>query len=105
MGTCTDQSELTGPQSKEHTQTDWGQDKPIGGIYPKLNVSNPGGWDGEVGKEVVSSHEAHAPPFPKRLTNPSPTDLPARKKHNAVPLQLLNVCPSGCAMPQLHSST
>ena len=39
------------------------------------------------------AHEAHAPPFSKRLKNPSPTDLPARKKHNAVPSQLLNADP------------
>ena len=41
----------------------------------------------------MSAHEAHAPPFPKRLKNPSPTDLPARKKYNAVPSQLLNADP------------
>ena len=37
--------------------------------------------------------EAHSPPFPKRPKNPSPTDLPARKKHNVVPSQLLNADP------------
>ena len=36
------------------------------------------------------AHEAHVPPFPKRPNNPFPTDLPARKKHSAVPSQLLN---------------
>ena len=41
----------------------------------------------------MSSHEAHAPPFPKRLENPSPTGLPARKKHNGVPSRLLNADP------------
>ena len=41
----------------------------------------------------MSAHEAHAPPFPKRPENPSPTDLPARKKHNAMPCQLLNADP------------
>ena len=49
--------------------------------------------DEGAGKEGVSAHGAHAPPFPKRLKNPSPTDLPARKKHNAVPSQLLNSDP------------
>ena len=38
-----------------------------------------------AGKEGMPAHEAHVPPFPKRPKNPSPTDLPARKKHNAVP--------------------
>ena len=46
-----------------------------------------------AGKEGVSAHGAHAPPFPMRLKNPSPTDLPARKKHNAVPFHLLNADP------------
>ena len=41
----------------------------------------------------MSVREAHAPSFPKRLKNPSPTDLPARKKHNAVPSRLLNAHP------------
>ena len=80
-----DQSEPTGPQSKEHTQADQGQDEPVGGIYPKSNVLNQEERDGEVGKEGVSTHEAHTPPFPKRPKNPSPMDLPTRKKHNAVP--------------------
>ena len=44
-------------------------------------------------KKVYRPHGAHAPPFPRRLKNPSPTDLPARKKHNAVPSHLLNADP------------
>ena len=40
------------------------------------------------GKEEVQAHKAHA--FPRDHPNPSPTDLPARKKHDAVPPQLLN---------------
>ena len=71
-------------------QADWGQDEPVGDIYPKSNISNPREEDEGAGKEGVSAHEAHAPPFPKRPKNPSPTDLPARKKHNAVPSQFLN---------------
>ena len=74
MGTCKDQSELTGPRSKKCTQADWGQDKPVGDIYPEPNVSNPRKEDEGAGKEDVSAHEAHAPPFPKRLKKPSPTD-------------------------------
>ena len=42
------------------------------------------------GKEEVWAHKAHAFPFPKDCPNPSPTDLPARKKHDYVPPRLLN---------------
>ena len=96
MGTCKDQSELTGPWSKERMQANWGQDKPVGDVYPKPNVSNPREGDEGTGKEGMLACGAHAP-FPMRLKNPSPTDLPARKKHNAVPSQLLNAYP----LPQI----
>ena len=42
------------------------------------------------GKEEVWAHKSHAFPFPRDHPNPSPTDLPTRKKHDAVPPQLLN---------------
>ena len=45
------------------------------------------------GKEDVLAHEVHIPPFPKIYSNPSPTDLPASRKHNAVPPRLLNTDP------------
>ena len=45
------------------------------------------------GKEEAWAHKAQALPFPRDLPNPSPTDLPARKKHDAVPPQLLNADP------------
>ena len=45
------------------------------------------------GKEDVLAHKVHISPFPKSCSNPSPTDLPARKKHNAVPPRLLNADP------------
>ena len=45
------------------------------------------------GKEEVWAHKAHAFPFPKDFPNRSPTDLPARKKHDAVPPRLLNAGP------------
>ena len=45
------------------------------------------------GEEEVWVHKAHAFPFPKNHPNPSPTDLLARKKHDAVPPQLLNANP------------
>ena len=45
------------------------------------------------GKEEILVHEPCVPPFPKNHSNPSPTDLLARKKHDAVPPQLLNADP------------
>ena len=93
MGTCKDQSKLTGPWSEEHTQADQDQDEPVGDIYPKPNILNLREEDEVAGKEGMSAREAHAPPFPKRVKNPSPTDLPARKKCNTVPSRLLNVDP------------
>ena len=45
------------------------------------------------GKEEVQAHKAHAFPFPRVHPSPSPTDLPTRKKHDAVPPQLLNANP------------
>ena len=45
------------------------------------------------GKEEVQVHKAHVIPFPNNHPNPSPMDLPARKKHNAMPPQLLNADP------------
>ena len=42
------------------------------------------------GKEEVQAYKAHAFPFPRDHPNPSPTDLPARKKHDAVPPRLLD---------------
>ena len=49
------------------------------------------------GKEEVWAHKAHAFPFPRDDPNPSPTDLPARKKHDAMPPRLLNADP----LPQI----
>ena len=45
------------------------------------------------GKEEVQAKKAHALPFPTDCPNLSPTDIPARKKHDAVPPQLLNADP------------
>ena len=45
------------------------------------------------GKEEVQAHKAHVSPFPKSHPNPFLMDLPARKKHNAVPPELLNADP------------
>ena len=44
-------------------------------------------------KEEVQAHKAHAFPFPRVHPNPSSTDLPTRKKHDAVLPQLLNTDP------------
>ena len=46
------------------------------------------GW-----KEDVLALLAHVPPFPKNCPDLSFTDLPARKKHNAVLPRLLNTDP------------
>ena len=45
------------------------------------------------GEEGVQAHKARVSPFPKNHPNPFPTDLPARKKHDAVPPRLLNADP------------
>ena len=37
------------------------------------------------GKEEIRVHQANVPPFPRNHSNPSSTNLSARKKHNAVP--------------------
>ena len=42
------------------------------------------------GKEEVWAHKAHVSPFPKSCPNLSPMDLPAKKKHDALPPRLLN---------------
>ena len=44
-------------------------------------------------KEEVRAQKAHALPFPRDHQNPPPTDLPTRKKHDAVPPRLLNADP------------
>ena len=44
-------------------------------------------------KEEVHAHKAHGFPFPRVHPNLSPTDLPTRKKHDAVLPQLLNADP------------
>ena len=45
------------------------------------------------GKEEVWAQKAQALPFPRDHPNLSPTDLPTRKKHDAVPPRLLNADP------------
>ena len=45
------------------------------------------------GKEEIQAHKAHVSPFPRVCPNPSPTDLPAKKKHDAVLPRLLNADP------------
>ena len=45
------------------------------------------------GKEEVWAHKAHALPFPRDHPNQSPTSLLTRKKHDAVPPQLLKADP------------
>ena len=46
-----------------------------------------------AGKEEVWAHKVCAFPFPRVHPKPFPTDLPTRKKHDAVQPQLLNASP------------
>ena len=89
-GTCKDQQRLAGLQNKRPNQNSKDKGSSIGAVTPELTQVNR---DKEVkvsGKEDVLALLACVPPFPKNCPNPSPTDFPARKKHNAVPPQSLN---------------
>ena len=84
-GTCEDQQRLADPQNERPNQNGKDKGSSIGAVSPELIQVNR---DKEVkvgGKEDVLALSACVPPFPKNHPNPSPTDLPARKKHNAVP--------------------
>ena len=65
-------------------QTDWDQGEPVGDTYINPNASNPEDRNGEMGEEEVMTWKTYIPPPSKKPNKPSPTDLPARKKHNAV---------------------
>ena len=93
MRTRKDQPRLAGSQSERPTQVNRDEGNPLMIIHPKLNESNQKKEKEEGGKEDVLAHEVHISPFPKSCSNPSPTDLPARRKHNAVPPRLLNTDP------------
>ena len=80
-------------QSKKPTQVDRYEGDPLRIIHPKPNKPNQKEEKEVGGKEDVLAHEVCIPPFPKSHSNPSPTDLPARRKHNAVPRRLLNADP------------
>ena len=83
----TSKSRQAGPQSERPVQIYRDDDDSLRVVPLKLNKVK----EIEVGgKEEVQVHNAHASPFPKNHPNPSPTDLPARNKHNDVPPQLLN---------------
>ena len=58
-------------------------------ILTSSKEGNQSGWE-----EEVRAHKAHAFPFLRVHPNPSPTDLPARKKHDTVLPRLLNANPS-----------
>ena len=93
LGTCEDQQRLAGTQNERPNQNNRDDGRSIGAFSPKLTQVNR---DKEVKvgeKEDVLAFLAHVPPFPKNHPDPSPTDLPASKKHNAVPPQSLNVDP------------
>ena len=73
-------------------QTHQGQGEPVGHACPNSDALNPEDKDGEKEEEVMIQ-KAHVPPSSGRSGNSSPTDLPARKKHNAVLPRLLNADP------------
>ena len=70
-----------------------GRGDPLRIIHPEPNESNQKEEKEVGGKEDVLAHEVRILPFPKSCSNPSPTDLSARRKHNAVPPRLLNTDP------------
>ena len=93
MGTCKDQKRLAGPWNERPNQNSRDEGSSIGAVSPGSTQVNR---DKEVkvgGKEDVLAFSACVPPFPKSHSDPTPTDLPARKKHNAVLPQLLNADP------------
>ena len=92
-GTHEDQQRLASPWNEKPNQNSRDEGSSIVAVSPKLTQVNR---DKEVkvgGKEDVLALLAHVPPFPKNHPNPSPTDLPARKKHNAVLPRSLNTDP------------
>ena len=92
-GTHKDQQRLAGPQNERPNQNSRDEGSSIGAVSPKLSQVNR---DKEVkvgGKEDVLAFLACVSPFPKSYPDPSPTNLPARKKHNAVPPPSLNADP------------
>ena len=65
-------------------QTDWDQGKPIGNACINPDASNPEDRNGKMGEEGVMTQKNYIPPSSKKSNNPSSTDLPAQKKHDAV---------------------
>ena len=89
-GTCKDQQRQTGPQNERPIQDhrDEGDSLRAAPLEPNERKEIKVG-----GKEEVQAHKAHAFPFPRDHPNPSPTDLPVRRKYDAVLPQLLNADP------------
>ena len=90
LGTCKDQQGQAGPWSERPIKDYWDEGNSLRATSPKLRKKEKVDVGG---KEEVWAHKAHAFPFPRDHPNLSPTDLPARKKHDAVPPQLLNADP------------
>ena len=90
LGTCKDQQGQTGPQNERPVQDhgDKGDSLRATPLEPNKTKEIKVG-----GKEEVWAQKAHALPFPRDCPYLSPTDLPTRKKHDAVPPQLLNADP------------
>ena len=90
LGTYKDQRGQAGPWSKRPIQDHGDKGDSLRAAPLK---SSERGKIKVGGKEEVQACKAHALPFPKDCPNQSPTDLPTRKKHGAVPPRLLNVNP------------
>ena len=88
-----DQQRSAGPWNERPNQNNRDKGSSIGAVSPESTQVNR---DKEVevgGKEDVLAFSACVHPFPKNCPNPSPTDLPARMKHNAVLPKSLNADP------------
>ena len=82
LNTSQDQQELAGPQSERPVQINQNKGNSLG-VSP-LEISEA--KEIKVGrKEEIQAQKVCVSPFPKNHPNPPPTDLPARKKHDAVP--------------------
>ena len=92
LGTCKDQHQQgqTGPWNQRPVQDHGDKGNLLKAAPLKPNETK----EIEVGgKEEIQAQKAHALPFPRDCQNPSPTDLPARKKHDTVSPRLLNADP------------
>ena len=81
---------MTGPKNKRPIQDYGDKGNSLRAAHLKPNETK--GIE-VCGKEEVQAQGAHALPFPRNHSNLSPSDLPTRKKHDAVPPHLPNADP------------